>query len=944
MATPTTYRKKLIEVSLPLEKINVASAREKSIRHGHPSTMHLWWSRKPLATCRAVLFASLVDDPSALPALFPTPEAQHAERERLYRIIEELVLWENSNTPDVLLRTQREIARSTARTQGVELSEASLADKASVAKALELYAPPILDPFAGGGSIPLEAQRLGLKAYASDLNPVAVLINKALIEIPPKFAGQPPIHPEEEGTGAPRRLKGTQHGDWSGARGLAEDVRYYGKWMRDRAFERIGHLYPTVTLPKEQGGGEATVIAWLWARTVRCPNPACGAQMPLVHSFILSTKAGREVFAEPQIDRTTTPPTITFIICEGKNAPEGTVNRKGACCVACDMSVEFDHVRAEGKAGRMSAQMMVIVAEGKKGRVYLAPEPEHGELAKTAQPNWIPDTILPHNPRDFKTPNYGMKTFGDLFTPRQLVALNTFSDLVSEARQQVFNDSGSGKRADIVATYLAMGVSRLSDICNSLCQWENTKTQVRHLFTKQAIAMIWDYAEPNVFAGGAGDYSISLSNLLKALIEMPASINNSGDVQQRDATTTLNGYGQLVISTDPPYYDNIGYADLSDFFYVWLRRTLKDIYPDILGTLLTPKVQEMVATPYRFEGSKKKAEDHFETGLTKVFELARQKQLPNFPMTVYYAFKQSEGDENAVASTGWEKMLEGLVQSGFMVTGTWPMRTEMLNRPVASGANALASSIVLVCRARPAEARMATRREFRDALHSELAVALRDMQRGTIAPVDLAQSAIGPGMAVYSRYSKVVEANGERLSVRTALSLINAELDSVLAEQEGEYDLLTRFCVTWYEQFGFDERGYGDAENLAHAKNIAISTLDDAGIFVAAKGKARLKRRDELDKNWSPKHATHVTAWGVLQHMVRAHLNGDEKAAAILRYAPEVADVVRDLPYRLYTLCDRKGWTSEAFAYNSLIASWNDITKLVSDSHYTDIQQATLEM
>jgi putative DNA methylase len=916
--------KKLIEVALPLEAINVASAREKSIRHGHPSTLHLWWARRPLAACRAVLFASLVDDPSSRTDLFPTEAEQDAERQRLFGIIERLVQWENSNNPEVLAEARAEILKST-----------------------DGNPPPILDPFCGGGSIPLEAQRLGLEAHGSDLNPVAVLITKALIEIPPKFAGQSPINPEAR--------KGLAHsGAWSGATGLADDVRYYGKWMREEAEKRIGHLYPKAKLPDEMGGGEATVIAWIWARTVKCPNPACGCQMPLVRSFALSTKVCKQAWVEPAVDRTLN--TISYTIKTGAGTPrEGTVGRKGAVCLCCNTPVPLDHIRIEGKAKRIRVQLMALVAEWQRGRIYLPPNSEQEEIAASAIPEWTPESELPKNPRDFKTPNYGMNTHADLFTNRQLVALSTFSELVGEARSRVRadafhtlqgNEPGSGASlldayTDAVATYLGLAVSRLSDACNALCSWSPGGTQSTHLFTRQAIPMRWDFSEANVFAGAAGDFGVSLHNLCKALLSTPAL--GRGRVQNIDATELSQEKSSPVVSTDPPYYDNIGYADLSDFFYVWLRRALGSVYPALFGTILVPKAQELVATPYRFGGSRDKASAFFEEGLGCVFAGICRFVNTTYPMTVYYAFKQSEteddgdedtGDTSAVtASTGWETFLQGLIDAGFQVTATWPMRTERTARSLAIGTNALASSIVLACRPRLPDALTSTRREFVNALRRELEDALLKMMHGNVAPVDLAQATIGPGMAVYSRYSKVIETDGKPLRVRAALQIINQELDTILAATEGEYDGDTRFCLAWFEQFGLNSGAFGEADVLARAKDTAVQALADTGLLEAKAGKVRLLKRDEYPIDWTPKAGDRTPVWECTQQLVRALFDqGSEGTAArIVAALGSKAEPARDLAYRLYSLCERKGWAQEALAYNSLVIAWPEITKLASN-------------
>lgn len=940
MATASSVtKKKLIEVSLPLEAINKESAREKSIRHGHPSTLHLWWSRKPLSTCRAVLFASLVDDPSAHPERFPTEEAQEAERRRLFGIIEELVKWENSNNETVLAKAREEIRRSCNGSP-----------------------PPVLDPFCGGGSIPLEAQRLGLVAYASDLNPVAVLITKALIEIPPKFAGQSPVHPD-----AKRLDLGST---WRGAQGLAEDIRYYGAWMRDEAEKRIGYLYPKVRLSKDQGGGEATVIAWLWARTVTCPNPACGAQMPLVRSFALSTKKGKQAWVEPIVDPAAK--TVRFEVRTGQGRPqEGTVNRRGARCIVCDSPVPFDHIRAEGKAGRMGARLMAIVAEGQRGRIYLPPNEEHARAAASAEPTWRPDTDLPEQALGFRVQLYGMTKHADLFTPRQLVALTTFSDLIPEARDRVLRDAiaaglpddgvrladgGSGAQAyaDAVAVYLGFALSKQADLGNSLCSWEPIAQCPRHLFARQAIPMVWDYAEGNPLGNSSGAWLVFLDGIARAFKNSfdwvePAA---RGVAKQADASL-LETSASPLISTDPPYYDNIGYADLSDFFYVWLRRSLRDVFPDLFSTLLVPKAQELVATPYRFDGSKKKAKRFFEQGLRKAFENMKRVQAPGYPLTLYYAFKQAESEEadenhkeagQVTASTGWETMLEGLLGAGFLIDGTWPMRSELSNRLLAIGTNALASSIVLVCRPRPEDAPLGTRKEFVARLKREMPEALKKLQHGNIAPVDLAQAAIGPGMAVFSSYAKVLEPDGNPMTVRTALGLINQVLDEVLHEQESEYDQDTRWAVAWFEEFGTSPGEFGRAEILSKAKDTSVKGLEEAGILEAKGGKVRLLTRDELPADWDPTRDKRLTVWEVTQYLIRTlDRQGEQGAAELLRRVGlGYGEIARDLAYRLYTICERKKWAQEALAYNSLVVAWPELVRLASRAPTAPSQESLL--
>ena len=1186
-----THRKKLIEVALPLDAINAASAREKSIRHGHPSTLHLWWARRPLAAARAVIFAQMVDDPSAHPDLFPSEADQEDERQRLFRLIEELVKWENTTNEAVLERARAEIRKSWSRT---------CADNADHPRASELFNPDKLpafhDPFAGGGALPLEAQRLGLEAHASDLNPVAVLINKAMIEIPPKFAGRPPVNPEarakyldartsrmkepllgarasrphkawhsrgylphldqpdiiqsitfrladsvpadviaawkselalkgREATSDPRcaklrerieRYAGQGHGAcwlrderiagqvedallhfdgvryrllswvimpnhvhaliettpgfpleavvhswksftakqvnkilgrsgqvweedyfdryirdenhlstvvdyieqnpvkaglvdtasdwrwssasrngsntklggtarenadgtsafpglWTGAKGLAEDVRYYGKWMRDEAEKRIGHLYPRIEVTpemvrerpdlKQYEGRKLTVIAWLWARTVKSPNPAfADVDVPLAATFMLSKKQGKEAYVEPVIEGRG----YRFAVNVGnpndaESTKRGTKSGGSGSPFLCLMSgtpMPFDYLRTEAKHGRLGARLMTIVAEGDRARVYLAPTEAQEAIAKSATPANIPDTDLPQRALGFRVQQYGMTKWRDLFTARQLVALTTFSDLVAEAVERVMGDyldtqiseKHLGRKseapgydsplrdrgrsatayAEAVSVYLAFALSKQADLGNSLCAWEPLAQCPRHLFGRQAIPMVWDYAEGNPLGKSSGAWTVFVDGIAKAFSKSFGSVHMSASGQSKQEDAGVQGISlDKLISTDPPYYDNIGYADLSDFFYVWLRRTLKVNFPDLFSTVAVPKSAELVATPHR-HGNIEKAEAFFLAGMTDAMRRLAALARKGFPVTIYYAFKQSEirGDAG-IFSTGWETFLAAVIQSGFAVSGTWPMRTENASRLVGMNTNALASSIVLVCRKRLSAAPLATRREFVTALRDGLPDAVAYLQSANIAPVDLAQAAIGPGMAVFTRYAKVLDAQGNPLSVGEALALINQTLDEVLAEQEGEFDADTRWALAWFEQHGFSEGQYGVAETLSKAKNTSIAGIVEGGILASRGGKVRLLRPKELSGDWDPTSDARLTVWEAVHYLVHALESGGESAAATLvRQLGGLAETARELAYRLYTVCDRKNRAEEARSYNGLVQSWPEIARL----------------
>ena len=1109
MTSTAAYRRKLIEVALPLAEINDASAYDKMPGIGpHPKGIHQWWARLPLPTARAVLFASVVDDPSAHPEKFPTEEAQTAERERLFDLLRRLMQKKMHERPEVYA-----------------------AARAEMLKHCEGKLPPVLDPFAGGGSIPLEAARLGFEAHAADLNPVAVLLNKCNLELVPRWLDQPPVNleargekreergekreergnadalpgndslaeggargqgslsagaassaggdvrhevstdagghldpgqhrrgmdagispgkgaipgdcarvaggvrdasdplrrpemvpagPDQDSTGlvgrgqphayhdAPQASPGVgSHSSllfsrsYRGAEGLADDVRYYGRVVLERARKKIGHLYPTVHVVQEKDGTwrhatpeevrsgkrsvqEANVIAWLWARTVASPNPAAkGAHVPLVRSFWLSTKdRGTRAYVRPILDKKTMQ--YRFEVETGSpdddfEPSQGTVNRNGARCLFTNAPIPFDYIRAEGKAGRIAFKLMALVVDVPRGRTYLPPDFKHQTAAACQWPPDRPETDVPEKALGFRVQLYGMNKHYKLFTPRQLTALVTFSDLVKEVRQEVLTDARDAglsptdaeEYAKAVVTFLALALDRLADHNNALCTWRAPNPAVMHLFGKQAIPMVWDFAEANTLGDAICSWSVCVDRECSCIESIACRSVPVNSARQLDAASAWDDLRGALVSTDPPYYANIGYAALSDFFYVWLRRTVGDLYPDLFRTILVPKEPELVAAPERFGGDREKAREHFETGFRKAFTALREKMDERFPLTVYYAYKQEDeeaGQEEADRSqeeegrrangvdltTGWETLLEALLGSGFQITATWPVRASQKWRMVAMGTNALASYIVLACRPRPADAPQTSRREFIAELKKELPAALRHLQQGNIAPVDLAQAAIGPGMAVFSRYGKVMESSGRPMTVRTALALINQTLDEVLAEQEAEFDADTRWALAWFEQHGAEDGPFGDAETLSKAKNTAVNGLVEAGIVSARGGKVRLVRREELGGRRQKKEGGSVedlmeavgpscSVWLATQFLVRALEEwGESGAAELLRKLGSRGESARELCYRLHKIAERRGWASEAVSYNALAVAWPEIARLASVSRPTG-QQADL--
>lgn len=915
-------KKKLIEVALPLEKINAESAREKSIRFGHPSTLHLWWARRPLATTRAIIWSSLVDDPSSHPELFPTEEDQDKERRRLFKILEKLVIWENINDKKVLDDAKDEILKSTD------------------------YNPPeLLDCFAGGGAIPLEGQRLGLKVNAHDLNPIPIMINKAMVEIPPLFANEKPVNPKARETLSSKNSR-------SGTQGIADDVRYYGQWMRKEAISLIGSHYPKVKT-NQTSSGEANVIAWVWARTVKCPNPVCRCHMPLASSFILSKKKGQEAWVEAIENGDHFEYKVRYGLCP-KDKESAKVGKGGAFkCIKCGAHTSQKYVTDEFKAGRNGEDLLAVVAEGDNTRIFVSPTVEQREAARISKPDSYPDGPLPDAPRYISPPLYGLTKYSQLFTNRQLTALTTYANLISLARKKIEQDAiaagmsndhrgladgGTGAKAysEAIGIFLSFGISRMANSNNSLCIWTTVKTQVIPMYSRQAIPMVWDYAENNVFNNAAGDLAVALDNVARVIEKYPQDVL-PGAVKQFDAQNDCN-LREMMISTDPPYYDNIGYADLSDFFYVWMRHSQKDVFPELFSTLMSPKVNELIATPYRHDGDMVAAKEFFEDGMIKVCKQIYKYTRDDIPVTIYYAYKQSDND--GLTSSGWETMLSSIIRSGFIITGTWPVRTELVVA-LKARVNALASSIVLVCRKRPLNAPACTRRNFINELKRRLRPALQKLQSSNIAPVDLAQSAIGPGMSVFSKYAQVLEADGTPMTVRSALKAINQELDLYFNEQDSDLDSESRFCVDLYSQFAFNEMPFGDANTLATAKNTSVAIMASHGILYAQKGKVHLIERPELPENIKDREGD---IWLLCQQLTyKMEKEGVEGCAKVLAYMfGSNGERAKDLAYRLYTIAERKKWSHEAYAYNALVVAWPEIQSRAAELKAIEPEQMTI--
>ncbi len=896
-------RKKLIEVSLPLEAINRESVREKNITNGHPSTLHIWWARRPLAACRAILFSQLVDDPSSNPIDFPTLESQKIERARLFAIIENLAKWENSSNESVLTAAKVEIMKGR---EGKQID--------------------LLDPFSGGGSIPLEAKRLGLNAIANDLNPLPILINTVILKIVGRFEG---------------KISSANSISGNSAVTMSEDLKKWSEVLQTRVEEKVGHLYT--------GKNKSSVpLVYLWARTVKCPNPACGIDVPLVGSWSTNDRPGNESYFNPV--PSSDGKSVDVEIGQGKVSKElATIIRSGGKCPICETGFKLDYVKSEASLGNLSQRLLGVQEVENKIRTFRPATIEDRSKASVAREymEWL-DLPLSKHPQYMAPPRFGLNKFSDLFLDRQLLTLKTFVEELEKLEPEItksyedkFSDSdprnltegGSGAvaYAQSIKVLLAMSISRLTNRCSTLCIWDSSRTTISQVFVRQAYSMTWFFAEANPFGGGSGSYEGQVDYLVKALARLPLGQGTVANKPAQELDIPMN----VVVSTDPPYYDSVPYADLSDYFVVWLRKMLATTMPEIFTTVLSPKASELVADHVR-HNDKASAGKFFEDGLTDVFKRIHSAHSNDYPMTIFYAFKAKEDEGKIDIPTGWETFLSSLLTAGWKISGTWPVRTEQPGGLRELGRNALASSVVVVCRKRDELAPSISRRAFISEMKKVLPQSLREMQQGSIAPVDLAQAAIGPGMEIFSKYSEISEADGTSMTIRTALALINQTLGEVLNEQESDFDSETLFCVKWFAQYQWDEGPFGQADTLARAVNVSMSSMMRNGVFISSSSKAKLKHPKEMEPEWNPSLDKELSIWEVtvkLSHIIGAE--GIEKARSVLHQTSEAIDVdaVKELAYLIFNICEKQGWSETGVAFNALVTSWIDIGSLIQNGN-----------
>jgi putative DNA methylase len=882
---------KLVEVALPLEAISKASKADKDRKVGTIKNVHKWFAPMPTPAWRALLFATLIDDPG-----------DEEGRAELLKFIERLVP-AHGGAPDAetLAEAHKRIQEATGGNP-----------------------PTVFDPFCGGGSTLVEAQRLGLPAAGSDLNPVAVLITRTITELIPQVAGRPPL------VGDAGQLGLMSGGPLDG---FLADCAHYARRIRDQVWEQIGHLYPPAP-----GGG--TVVAWLWARTVRCPNPACRALAPLAASLWLSKRTGDKRWLNPTYCRPGEP--VRFEIGSGLGGPprDSTLARTAATCLVCGESMPLDYVRDEGRAGRMGVEPLAIAVDGAKNRHFLSTTDAQTTMPE-ANPATEPiDLAIPEQALGFRVQLYGMTNYASLFTKRQLTMLGAFANVIAELPDWVKKDGGDGVYAAALTSVLGLCLGKLSASSSTQTRLE-LENHFPPAFGRHALPMVWDFAELNPFSGSAGDWMSHVSSVMGGLRALPGTRTPASSFQSDARVASEHLSGPVLLATDPPYFAQIGYADLSDFFYLWLRRALAPVHPDLFSTVATPKAQELIAAPYRHGGSVAAATGYFISGFTDTFRNLLPSTVPTLPILIVYAHRQNESDPGGPSSTAWDAMLTAIVSSGLRIVGTWPIHATHSSRQIGLGTNALASYVVLVCRPQIQAAKVVDRQGFIAALHAELPKAIRKLQEGAISSIDLGQATIGPGMAIFSRFAKVIEPTGQAMTVRSALELISQIQSEVLDEFVGDLDPETRWAMIWYRDHGFEDGPFDDADKLSKTTVTSTDELVAAGIATARAGKVKLRSREDLPATWSPRDDDRTTVWEVTQHLAKAVTSGGwQQAAPLFRRCGRWVDDARALAYWLSTAAAAKSRAKDALDYDSLVTSWPELQRLAAQDEQPSIPGA----
>lgn len=885
-----SYKKKLIEVALPLDEINDASSKEKSIRQGHPSTLHLWWARRPLASCRSVLLAQLIDDPSEHLDKFPTKKQQDRERQRLMDLIAQAAPWKSIENQNLISDLKKEIA-------------ASKADEVCV-----------LDPFSGGGSIPLEAVRLGLHAVGGDLNPVATIISKATAAIPKKFSGMKPKHPNAQ-----------SRTDYVGLDGLSEDIRCFGDDLLSIMKSKIGKYYPKVTGPKNES---LDVVAWLWVRTVKSPNPAFSdVEVPLVRQNFICTKEGNRSWVKVKFDKKNRK--IVLVIESeraGDHPPElekyaEALNFKD---FASGGSIPQNYIRETANSVGLGYMPLAIVASGGRNRLYLSFS--NDSLVEVPSSEFLDEHDAPRISGYFNPPLWGHKTFGSLFHSRQKFALQTFSEEVLNMKNHVQKITRDEEYTKFILLYLTLGVGRIANRLSSFTIWNPEGETIEQTFSEQGVPMVWDFAEPNLLGDATGSWSKSLEYIYKVVQRLPTG--HAEIINESAAKLKVSGGRPIVISTDPPYFSSITYADFADFFYLPFRSILKEIYPDIFRTITSPKTEEAVAAWHRFDGDKAKASQHFKTQLGAALKNSSAMADDAFPLTIYYAFKSTEISKGSEGiASAWESILDIIIDAGLQVVRTWPLRTERISGRKASK-NVLASSIVIVCRKIKNRDSAITQREFISEVKKVLPNAIELLKEQRINPADLPQAIVGVGMEIFSKYRAVIDSSDKKLTVRDAISIINDLSESTTSKSAFSFDEFTQWALLWLQINGFNEGEYGEALKIAQAKSVDLDLAKDRGIIESKSAKIKLVAPSKLVPEKFESKVSTASLWEistVLASTLAQH--GEYATATLLSETKADVQTVRDVSYRAFELCEKHKTSSDAILFKGLIESWDEIVK-----------------
>lgn len=901
--TSPARKRKLIEVALPLDEINAACKADKDRKTGTIRNLHKWFAPMPLPAWRALLFAAMIDDPE-----------DDTLRADLLGVIKQLVA-NGADLPD----------------------DAALADaKARLRAQFPDGMPTVFDPFCGGGSTLIEAQRLGAPTRGSDLNPVPALITRTVTQILPKIWDGQPLHPAAVGDRARLARNERQltfpaaeqsRAPLRGYAGIVQDVNHYAAQIQDRVLRRLSKNY------RSQDG--ENVVAWLWARTARCPNPSCGIDTVLTTSWWLAKRKNELAWLEPIVRDGRVDITVESGRAHGQAQDSPKIGDGVFECLACKATLDGRYLRSQGKDGRLGLRMTAVVADVAGRRRYRAPTQQDLDAAAvTDLDSSFAAVPINSGGQGIRVGLYGVSTWDEIFSPRQRIWLTALADEVARVPSVVTADGGAQEWAVAAATLLGLAVGRVAQYESTQVRWfidsRSGAGQALPAFGRHDVPMQWDFVEPAP-SSVAGSFTGAVRSITAGLSQ---ASRGDGVVVRQDARVARLAEPGLV-ATDPPYFDAIGYADHSDYFYIWHRRALKDVHPDLYGTAAAPKGGELTAIPVHHGNSKDAAREYFIEGFTEAFNNLQQSLRPDLPMLVVYASKEQKATKQE--ETRWSSILTAMIAADLEITGAWPIHGTGTNRMVGIGTNAVATYVVMTCRPRESTAMSISLTDFTRALRRELGPAVRDLQASSILPVDLAQAAMGPGMRIYSRYRAVLDQAGSRVPVEHAMRLINSALAEVLDEQEGELDPASRFAIRWWETYGWEPGTFGEADKAARPLGIGVDDVVRSQVATSRANKVQLRGSGAMDPRWTPTNDIQPTAWEAVHHLAHKLIDrgGELEAAELMASLGNLHDPAMALVYRLHDIAAKKSRAADQERYNALINSWSELVKLSKDASPT---------